>query len=339
MELDLAVAAAWAAEQLPAKHDLHKELVQAGTVARWLKGRQQVLPGPSFGSDVRALGWDEADFPVGLRVPGVRPPTALFVRGSDDPLPGPARCVAIVGARRCTDGARILARRLAGVAVEAGAVVVSGLALGIDAAAHEGALDAGGQTIAVLASPVDRPGPRANLPLAGEILAGAGWLVGERPPGAGTRPHDFPRRNRLVAGLASVVVVVEAGLRSGTMSTVSHALRADREVAAVPGSPLSPASAGSNALLRAGAHVIAEPEDLAALLGGAAVAKRTDPEAGLDGDERLVWSGLAEGSAAADRWIRASGLPAERALAALGRLTARGCLVRLGGGRLGRTWW
>ncbi len=339
MDLEVAVAAAWASERLRTDEDIYAQLQAAGTVDAWLAGRQQELAGGAFGEDVRAVAWHETGYPTGLRHEDLRPPPALFVRGSAGSLPPPHRCVAIVGARRCTDSARSMARSLAAVAVGEGAAVVSGLALGVDAAAHEGAIDAGGRTIAVLASPVDRPGPRANQPLADEILDDLGWLVSERPPGISPRPRDFPRRNRLVAGLASVVVVVEAGLPSGTLSTVTWALRAGRAVAAVPGDPRAPASAGTNALLRAGAHVIAEPADLAGLLPGSAVAASSPRDDDLDGDERTVWRGLAAGSATADGWVRASGLPAERALAALARLTSKGCLHRLGGGRLARSWW
>lgn len=291
------------------------------------------LPGlGGYGPDVRAIGFDDADFPAPLTA--VAPScAALFVRGRPEPLPAPDRCVAIIGSRRCTDEGRWMARDLAQAATRAGAVVVSGLALGIDAAAHEGALDAGGRTIAVLASPVDRPSPVRNRAIADRIVAGGGWLVSERPPGAAVRGYDFPVRNRIVAALGGLVVVVEAGLRSGTLSTVEHALRLGVPTGAVPGWPTRPLSQGPNALLAAGASVIGSGDDLLAAL----FESRSPPPAlDLDDDERAVLHGTPLAVAPIERWADNSGLPAQRAHVALARLAAKGVLRRLAAGRMGR---
>jgi DNA processing protein len=221
---------------------------------------------------------------------------------------------------------------MAAAAAEAGQVVVSGLALGIDAAAHEGAVDAGGRTLAVLASAVDYPTPRANASLADEILDSGGWLISERPPGARVEPWSFPVRNRIVAALCGAVLVVEAGLQSGTLSTVREALRLGALVGAVPGSVLSPASAGANALIRNGAMPVTCVADAVGLLQ-----MRTQPPASpLRTQEAALLRGIPGAGAPAERWIACSGLPEAEARAVLLALIARGYLVRQGG-RLIRT--
>ncbi len=279
---------------------------------------------------VRALGTAEDGYPAGALVLP-RPPPVLFVRGRD-PLPPRDRCLAVVGARRCTPEGRTIARTMAAAASEAGQVVVSGLALGIDAAAHEGAVDAGGRTLAVLASAVDYPTPRVNASLADEILDTGGWLLSERPPGARVEPWSFPVRNRIVAAICCAVLVVEASLRSGTLSTVRKALELGAVVGAVPGSVLSPASAGANALIRDGAVPVTCADDAVGLLE-----MRTRPPAlPLRAQEEALLKGIPGSGAPAEAWIACSGLPKAEARAVLLALVARGHLVRHGG-RLIRT--
>jgi len=334
MKISRAVAAAHVAERCrSARPPLADQWQSAGGLERWLDRRGADLPFPAAGSaGVRALGFDEPEFPENLRrvVPSC---AALFLRGLPEPLPPTERCVAIIGARRCTDEGRWLARDLAAAAARSGVVVVSGLALGTDAAAHEGALDAGGRTIAVLASPVDEPTPQRNRGLADRIVAGGGWLVSERPPGARLSAREFPIRNRLVAALVSLVVVVEASVRSGTLSTVGHALGLGVGVAAVPGWPTRPMSAGPNALLAAGAGVIASGDDLlAALFQSVGSPCAVD----LDPDERAVLEGTPLAVAPIERWAANSGVPTPRAHVALTRLASKGVLRRLGGGQMAR---
>jgi DNA processing protein len=334
MEIARAAAAARAAERRRGRSTpLAEEWIAAGGLERWLSA-QPCPPDnvPAYGPDVRALGFDDVAFPERLRATNPSC-AALFVRGRSDALPPARRCVAIIGARQCTDEGRWMARDLARIAAQAGAVVVSGLALGIDAAAHEGAMDAGGRTIAVVASPVDRPTPHRNRRIADRIVAGGGWVVSERPPEATVRAHDFPVRNRLVAGLAALVVVVEARLRSGTLSTVEHALQLGVTTGAVPGWPGRPLSAGPNELLAAGASVIASAEHLLAALFDSAPAS-APPD--LDADERAVLNGTPLAVAAIDRWTSGSGLSAQRAHVAMVRLAAKGLLRRLEAGRMGR---
>jgi DNA processing protein len=191
------------------------------------------------------------------------PPAALWHDGRLALLSAPT--VAIVGTRRASPAGREVAWLLAERAAARGACVVSGLAAGIDAAAHEGALVAGGDTIAVTGTGLDVPYPPAHAPLLAEIRA-RGLALSEAPPGAGASVGVFPRRNRIIAALADLVVVVEAGHRSGALNTAQHAVACDVLLAAVPGSITERQTAGSNALLRDGAHVIAGLEDLDVLL-------------------------------------------------------------------------
>jgi len=196
------------------------------------------------------------------------PPFALFAEG--DWVTTAARleeapAVAVVGARRPTAAGRAFARDLGAALAERGAVVVSGLALGVDAAAHEGALEAGGWTVAVLGAGLAHGYPRANAALRRRIAA-AGCVLSEYWVDTPPAPWRFPARNRIVAGLAHEVVVVEAGARSGALITADFALEAGRPVLAVPGSPWSPTAEGCNALIRAGAGVCCGVDDVVAEL-------------------------------------------------------------------------
>ena len=191
------------------------------------------------------------------------PPPVLAVRGDADLLRGPS--VAIIGARNASANGCVLARRIAADLARAGIVVVSGLARGIDTAAHEGALQAGGTTVAAVAGGVDTVYPPENEDLMARIVQ-AGAVVSERPPGAVARAKDFPRRNRIIAGLSLGVVVVEAAPQSGSLITARLAAEQGREVMAVPGSPLDPRHRGTNQLLREGAVLVETAADVLAAL-------------------------------------------------------------------------
>jgi DNA processing protein len=192
-----------------------------------------------------------------------QPPPSLDVIGDPALLVRPA--VAVVGARKASREGLLVAERLAADLAARGIVVVSGLAFGIDSAAHRGALVTG-RTVAVLASGVDVPSPRMNAPLYRRI-ARDGALVSEFPRGTPALKHHFLQRNRLISGLALGTVVVEAGARSGALITARHAREQDREVLAVPGSPLRETSAGANALLKDGAALVRGWEDVVRELG------------------------------------------------------------------------
>jgi DNA processing protein len=212
----------------------------------------------------RVVGSDAPDYPAWLRRT-YDPPLVLFVRGTLVAGEG-GRAVAIVGCRAATPEGLAFARALGRDLAEAGVVVVSGLARGIDTAAHQGATDARGRTVAVLGSGLDRVYPEENETFAATI-ARDGALVSEFP--LGTRPWkgNFPRRNRVIAGWGRGVVVVEAGAKSGALITARAALEEGREVMAVPGHPSQPAAEGTNALLRDGAALVTGAADVLRELG------------------------------------------------------------------------
>jgi DNA processing protein len=187
------------------------------------------------------------------------PPPLLYVRGSLAVLERGA--VAVVGTRRCSHYGRLQAERLAGALAGAGLTVVSGLARGVDTAAHRAALAAGGATVAVLGSGLDRPYPPENATLMGEIAA-TGATVTEFP--LGTAPHrsNFPRRNRILSGISLGVVVVEASRKSGSLITSRWAMEQGREVFAVPGKIDSLRSSGTHALIKDGAKLVERVEDI-----------------------------------------------------------------------------
>lgn len=190
-------------------------------------------------------------------------PPAVTVRGDVALLQRQA--VAIIGARNASGNGRAFARMLGRELAAAGLVIVSGLARGIDTAAHEGALAANGATVAVIATGVDVAYPPENHALM-EQIAHTGAVVSERPLGADARAKDFPRRNRVIAGLSLGIVVVEAAPSSGSLITARFAADYGREVMAVPGSPLDPRHRGTNQLLRDGAHLVESAEDVRAVL-------------------------------------------------------------------------
>ena len=235
------------------------------------------------------------------------PPAGLFVSGPGPPVEGPV--VAVVGARNCTPAGRDMASVLAAALARAGACVVSGGARGIDAAAHQGALGAGGRTVVVLGSGIDVPYPKQNRGLL-DAARERGAMVSEYPPGNPAEPVRFPARNRIVAALGSAVVVVEGAEGSGSMITADHALEMGRDVLAVPGAVTGPLSWVTNALIRDGAALIRGPEDLLADLGldrGAPGDSLSDGATGTLGPEDLaVWNALVVPSAP-DSLARAAG--------------------------------
>jgi DNA processing protein len=188
----------------------------------------------------------------------------LRTRGRWPPPEGPR--AAIVGSRRPTPYGEAVAEELALELARAGVVIVSGLAVGIDAAAHRGALNAGGVTVAVMGTGVDIIYPAAHTVLAEAILAGGGALVSQFPDGTAPRRHNFPARNYTMAAIADVVVVVEAAEGSGALITAEAALDLHKEVMAVPGSVFSPQSVGTHGLLRDGAGLVQNARDVLAIL-------------------------------------------------------------------------
>ena len=195
-----------------------------------------------------------------------KPPAALWFLSAAEAAREPPRRVAVIGARRATRSGRALARLVAGSLAARGVEVWSGLARGIDAAAHEGALQAGGRTAAVLGTGLDRIYPFEHRALARRIQA-SGELWTEFPPGTPPLPYHFPQRNRLIAAAVDLLIVIEAGEKSGALTTVNWALSLGVQVLVAPGDPLSESSRGSNRLIQAGAGILLEPADAEAALG------------------------------------------------------------------------
>ena len=209
------------------------------------------------------ISQDDPRYPENLRpLPGA--PARLFVEG--DLLPRDRVAVAVVGTRSPTQTGKIVAFEIARDLAGAGVTVVSGLACGIDAQAHLGALEAGGRTVACLGNGTDVVYPRANVKLF-KAIPGQGALVSEYPPGTEPLPWRFPARNRLISGLSLGVVVVEAGEKSGALITADWALKQGRPVMAVPGSVKSRASAGANKLIQDGAYLVTSAQDVLSFLG------------------------------------------------------------------------
>jgi DNA processing protein len=272
---------------------------------------------------VRVVGRDEADYPAWLRRVYAAPPV-LWVRGALVPEEG-QQAVAVVGSRAATALGLAFARVLARDLAAAGLTVVSGLARGIDTAAHRGALDARGRTVAVLGSGLDRLYPPENAALA-RAIAGEGAVVSEFPLGTSPWKGNFPRRNRVIAGWARATVVVEAGARSGALSTARAALDEGRDVMAVPGHPSQPAAEGTNALLRDGAALVRGAPDVLAELGLAS------PDDAAPAPADGVLAALARGVPAGVDEIQARcRLPVPDLLARLAELELADAVVRLPG--------
>ena len=232
------------------------------------------------------------------------PPPLLILRGRIELLAAPG--VGIVGARNASANGRMLAKGLARELAAGGLVITSGLARGIDTAVHDGALAAGGATIAVIASGIDVPYPEDNAELMARI-AETGAVITERPPGSVPQARHFPRRNRLISGLSLGVVVVEAAPQSGSLITARLAAEQGREVMAVPGCPLDPRHRGTNQLLRDGATLVETADDVRTALGPFQVAPKTRAEARVDGVGAPPGTGegaaiRAPGGRSCDRW-------------------------------------
>lgn len=259
------------------------------------------------------------------------PPLALFVRGRA--LGPSSSMISIVGARGCSDLGRDLAHELALGASASGLAVVSGAARGIDAAAHEGALAAGGVTVAVMGCGIDAVYPAGSRPLVARILE-RGTVVSEYPPGIPPGGFRFPARNRIVAALSRALMVVEGRDGSGSLISAEHALDLGRDVFAVPGAVTNPLSAAPHRLIREGAALIRGVDDLLADLGLADQPHQPRLPLNVSLAERAAFDAVL-GSVLPDRVARALGIGAPDALALLLTLEMKG-LVRSVGGRFER---
>lgn len=209
--------------------------------------------------NIKKISINQPEFPPLLKeIPG--PLQDLYLRGELPPFDRPY--IAVVGTRKATNEGRLLAKRIAKDLADKGMIIVSGLALGIDAAAHEGALAANGKTVAVLANGLDSIYPRSHERLAQEILEKNGAIISEYPPGTPSYPSQFLERNRIISGLSLATIIVEAPIHSGALVTARHALEQGREVLVAGGPSLHQNYQGSHLLIRSGARLITSAADV-----------------------------------------------------------------------------
>jgi DNA processing protein len=266
------------------------------------------------------------------------PPKALYVRGCLPPPGKPA--LAIVGTRRATPAGKALAREFARALAGRSFSIISGLAFGIDAAAHEGALEAGGHTIAVLPCGLDHVYPRSNVRLAEQILKSGGALVSEYPPGTEPLPYRFLERNRLVSGLARGVLVIEAPERSGALVTARLAAEQGRDCFIVPGPVGHPNYVGSHELIRKGAELVAKVDHILEAYGmleeagnGAAMYREIE---NLSVEEKMIFDAVqkSQGPLEVDKLIEASKLQPQAVNIAISFLLMKGVIKETPGGYL-----
>ncbi|MEJ2344847.1 MAG: DNA-processing protein DprA [Gammaproteobacteria bacterium] len=311
----------------------------------------EYLAAPDWAAVERDLTWlgepghrlvtlGDANYPPLLREIAASPPL-LFVRGALDCLQ--RLQLAVVGSRNPTAGGRQHAAQFAAALVDAGLAVTSGLALGVDGAGHRGALGAGGVTLAVLGSGLDRVYPARHQGLADEIVAAGGALVSEFPPGTRPAPEHFPRRNRVISGLSLGTLVVEAAPRSGSLITARHALEQGREVFAIPGSIHNPLARGCHRLIRDGAKLVETVDDVLAEIGTLAGACRETAAraaAGAPGEleprQQQVLEALGYEPASVDLVVERCGLTADEVSSILLTLELRGLVASSPGGTFNR---
>jgi DNA processing protein len=297
------------------------------------------------GSDHHLVGWDDARYPPLLRQIA-DPPVALFVRGDPASLSLPQ--LAIVGSRNASAGGVETATAFAAHLARCGLAITSGLALGIDTAAHSGALDAGGRTVAVLGTGPDQVYPRRNRELAARIAA-SGALLSEFLPGVPALKENFPRRNRIISALAAGTLVVEARLQSGALITARRAAEQGREVFAIPGSIHNPLAKGCHKLIREGAKLVESAgdilEEIAELLGvdvrqpatvRASDAMSSSRARARDPDYARLLDALGWDTVDVDTLVLRSGLTAAEVSSMLLILELEGSVQPLAGGRYQR---
>ena len=261
-------------------------------------------------------------------------PKMLYFVGTLPTDRSPAvKVVAVVGTRKPTTYGKEVTFNLAYKLAKKGVIIVSGLALGIDAIAHRAALEAGGTTIAVLAHGLDSVYPAAHRQLAQRIIDSGGALVSEYPPGTPARDFQFLARNRIISGLSDAVVVTEAASRSGTLATVAHALEQNREVFAVPGNITSPMSVGPNRLIQQGAYPATSTEDILQVIAPDLLTLQTTLNLGTNPMEisliNLIQSGIRDG----DDLQLVSKLSASDFSQTLTMLEIQGLIMGLGGNK------
>lgn len=328
-------------DALPGSATLEDRLIAAGVDdvprrAAWLRARAQDIVRRAEAAGIAVVAVDAPAYPLALRdIPD--PPPVLWVRGDLRP---DEHAVSIVGSRAATPHALEVAFRLGEGLAHAGVAVVSGLARGVDAAAHRGALEGGGRTIAVLGSGVDVAYPPEHDGLAGRVAA-SGAVVSELIPGTLPKGWHFPRRNRIISGLAAGVVVVEASARSGSLITAGRALDQGRTVMAVPGGVLSGRNRGAHGLLRDGARVVESVEDILEELHDVGTPMCGGGPAGRAGSSHppqdpILWAMKVGEPYDVGFLCEQTGVETVRVLSRLAELELGGWVTRAGGGRFVR---
>ncbi len=313
--------------------DLRQAGLGAKTISRLMDVRRSVdleaLAAKMEAQGVKVVTWEDPGYPARLK-DIEQPPPVLYIRG--EWLPEDDFAVAIVGTRRITAYGRQITEELASQLGASGLTVVSGLARGVDAVAHAAALHAGGRTVAVLGSGVDRIYPPENRALAAEIMK-RGALVSDYPLGTAPESSNFPPRNRIISGLALATVVVEAGETSGALITAEFAAEQGRDVFAVPGSILAPQSKGTNRLIQNGALPLLSPDDVLQALDFKRVGEQKAARKILPADEveaKLIGL-LGREPLHVDEIRNQSGLPVEKVSAALVMMELKGLVRQVGG--------
>lgn len=274
---------------------------------------------------------DDEDYPQLLKEISDAPPI-LFTRGNIDLLKVLPKKLAVVGSRKYSSYGRLTIDLIIPGLVSSGLVIVSGLALGIDALAHEATVERKGQTIAVLGSSLDFIYPRENYYLAAKILDSNGLVVSEFPPGTPPLKQHFPRRNRIIAGISDGVLVIEAAEKSGSLITANLALDYNREVMAVPGEIFKETSFGTNKLIKDGARLVSEAADVLAFLKVDMMVKEKISKPKLSAQEEILLQLLAGETMHIDQIAEKSNLPASQSAQLISQLEIVGIVQNVGGG-------
>jgi DNA processing protein len=327
-----------AADALAAPADRLEEISGLGrAVASAIKAEADAERAAVTAGRIIQQGWEilfpgDDGYPPQLSEIPDRPPI-LFAAGLR--LSPDDRMIAIVGTRHATERGRLFAARLAGALAESGITVVSGMAEGIDTAAHIGALEAGGRTVAVWGTSLDIVYPSGNRQLA-ERIKGQGAVLSEYCPGQGPDKGTFPERNRIISGLADGVVVVEAGVKSGALITAELALQQGRELFAVPGPPAADRSAGTNRLIKNGARLVTSVDDIfeeLPRLKGAVKARSFKARPEMTATEQRVIEMLADGPLQIDQLAAAADIPVSELMEFLLALEMKGVVQEISGKR------
>ena len=323
-------AAAWRA----GRENLSRLNFTPETIEKFLDWRQKTEPAECLkilnAEAIKVVMLNDPEYPPALQKL-IDSPAILFYKGA---LPAEANTLAIVGTRKPTVYGRTVALNMAREAAAAGLTIISGLARGIDAIAHEAALERGGRAVAVIGSGLDRAGlyPPEHWGLAENIISSGGCVISEYPPLTKPAAHQFPERNRIIAGLAAATLVVEAPEKSGALITAFQALEYGREVLAIPGPITEPNAAGTNRLLKLGAHVITSPTDLLNFFN-LSDRRATAPAPAISPDEQNILKLFSSVPQTIDDVANKSSLPIAKILINVSSLELAGLIQDVGGRR------